>query len=127
MKNHLRHIAIVAILIFAFALYGCGSSPQTEGTWINPENSSSAEIILSGDSFCSNGLGFPGAGFDSSATGTFEIINDEEMVVTFDTGDIEEYPLEQINGVWALHANKYNPSMFYINEKDLDKYNSANK
>ena len=35
---------------------------------------------------------------------------------------MKEYPMEKINGVWAIHANYFNPDMVYVKEGDVDKY-----
>jgi len=112
---------LVAILVF---LSACGGRTM-KGTWVNPESDATASIELGSKTFYSEGLGFPGATLDSGASGTYEI-EDDTMIVTFSDGTVQEYPMEKINGVWALHANYFNPDLIWVHENDVDKYLKGN-
>jgi len=119
-KKSLITILITILAVSTVLLAACGGHSM-KGTWVNPESSSSAAIELGSKTFHSDGLSFPGATLDEGASGTYEV-EDDSLIVTFSDGTVMEYPMEKINGVWAIHANYLNPDMVYVKEGDVDKY-----
>ena len=120
----MRRKTIVVLLVTVLAasimlLSSCGGRSM-KGTWVTPESTESAPIELGSKTFNSKGLSFPGATLDG-ASGTYEV-EDDSLIVTFSDGTVMEYPMEKINGVWAIHANYFNPDMVYVKEGDVDKY-----
>ena len=118
-RKVLFSVFLTVLTISMIFLTACGGRSM-KGTWVNPDNPDSAPIELGSKTFSSEGLSFPGATLDG-ASGTYEVA-DDSLIVTFSNGTVMEYPMEKINGVWAIHANYLNPNMVYVKEGDVDRY-----
>lgn len=120
-------LSIAMVVICLGLLCSCsGGSPDLKGTWVNPTNSRTATIELGESTFDSGGINFPGATLNSGANGTYEFKNDT-LIVTFSNGVTEEYPMEKIDGIWALHANTLDPTMIWVKEDDVSTYLESHK